>query len=402
MECRILIFQMLRWPNGPRLAIAFGAAGARVYALCRKATPIDAVSTITRRYPLNPFLPRRSLLAAIDDCTPDLIVPCDDPAVQELHRLHASLDARQAADRRLMAIIERSLGEPRSFDIVTRRSELRRIADSAGTAIPKMQVIGGKRQLDAWLAVEGFPSVLKLDYTCGGTGVAIAEARADIRPALSRLTGLQLYLRALRRAALDRDPNLLLHLCRGERPLVSVQKFIGGKLANCAVACWQGRSLAGIAVEVVQTRGHRGQSTVVRIIENHEMLDVAGRIIASLGLSGFCGFDFVIDEDTGRPVLIEINPRATQVNHLRLSVARDLPGALVAAATGAPVPPVAAVTDRDLVALFPQEWRRDPTSPYLDTAYHDIPLEEPRLVAAYAYPGKDERRAAGDLSLNRA
>jgi hypothetical protein len=34
----------------------------------------------------------------------------------------------------------------------------------------------------------------------------------------------------------------------------------------------------------------------------------------------------------------------------------------------------------DLVALFPQEWIRDAASPYLLSAYHDVPWAQQELV----------------------
>jgi hypothetical protein len=32
--------------------------------------------------------------------------------------------------------------------------------------------------------------------------------------------------------------------------------------------------------------------------------------------------------------------------------------------------------------LFPQEWLRDPSSPYLHSGYHDVPWDQPDLVRA--------------------
>jgi hypothetical protein len=39
-----------------------------------------------------------------------------------------------------------------------------------------------------------------------------------------------------------------------------------------------------------------------------------------------------------------------------------------------------------LVALFPQEFWRDPQSPYLQEPYYDVPLDLPHLIAAYRLP----------------
>jgi hypothetical protein len=44
----------------------------------------------------------------------------------------------------------------------------------------------------------------------------------------------------------------------------------------------------------------------------------------------------------------------------------------------------ARVTENNTIALFPQEWKRDPESPFLSSAYHDVPWDEPAVVSACA------------------
>jgi hypothetical protein len=99
-----------------------------------------------------------------------------------------------------------------------------------------------------------------------------------------------------------------------------------------------------------------------------------------LNLSGLHGFDFMLEEQTGNAYLIEMNPRATQVGHLALGQGRDIPAALYAVLSGKVVQPAPKVTENATIALFPQEWMRDPASAFLRSAYHDIPWEEPELV----------------------
>ena len=101
-----------------------------------------------------------------------------------------------------------------------------------------------------------------------------------------------------------------------------------------------------------------------------------------MGLSGLCGFDFMVETSSGNAYLIEINPRSTQVGHLTLGAGRDLPAALYGAVTENLARAAAAVTENDTVALFPHEWARDPQSEFLRTAYHDVPWEAPELVHA--------------------
>ena len=110
---------------------------------------------------------------------------------------------------------------------------------------------------------------------------------------------------------------------------------------------------------------------------NHLPQKVARR----LHLSGWHGFDFMLEAHSGNAYLIEINPRITQVGHLALGPGHDLPAAFYAALSGSPVQEAPKVTDKDTVALFPQEWIRDPGSEFLRSAYHDVPWEEPALVS---------------------
>jgi hypothetical protein len=105
-------------------------------------------------------------------------------------------------------------------------------------------------------------------------------------------------------------------------------------------------------------------------------------MVRRLNLSGLQGFDFMLETDTGSAYLIEINPRATQVGHLTLGSGRDLPAALYAAVSGEAVHPAPKLTENDTIALFPQEWMRDPESAFLQSAYHDVPWEEPEVLRA--------------------
>jgi hypothetical protein len=88
----------------------------------------------------------------------------------------------------------------------------------------------------------------------------------------------------------------------------------------------------------------------------------------------------MLEKETGNAYLIEINARATQIGHLALGPGRDLPAALYAAVTGNMVQPAPKLTEKDTIALFPQEWLRNPKSPFLESGYHDVPWEEPELV----------------------
>ena len=117
------------------------------------------------------------------------------------------------------------------------------------------------------------------------------------------------------------------------------------------------------------------------------MLQSAHRIVAALGISGFCGFDFMVDAETGDPLLLEMNTRPTQLAHLSFGAGRDLCAALVRnLLAGNDATDRPNVATADLVALFPQEIRRDSTGSRLGDAFHDVPWAAPQLMQLAVAP----------------
>jgi hypothetical protein len=164
------------------------------------------------------------------------------------------------------------------------------------------------------------------------------------------------------------------------RYVVNAQAFVAGREATSLVACSKGKVLAGLHFEVLLKQDAGGPATVLRSIENEEMSTAAEKMARRLELSGLHGFDFMLEAATGNAYLIEINPRATQVGHLALGPGHDLPAALSAALSGEAVQAAPRVTENDTIALFPQEWIRNPESPFLQSGYHDVPWEEADLI----------------------
>src|SRR5262249_1431612 len=129
------------------------------------------------------------------------------------------------------------------------------------------------------------------------------------------------------------------------------------------------------------------------ITNDRNMLEAATHVVEALRLSGFVGFDFVIEQGSGRPYLIEMNLRPTPICHLATNASSDLVGAL--AGTPRSSINVPRFKEGDVVALFPEELWRDGASTYLRTAVHDIPTEIPEFVDAYRTP--IPRKARGIL-----
>ena len=381
---RILLAATLRWPLAARLAIALRAQGCSVQAWCPSGHPLHHTQAVQRVHHRAPWAPLRSLRSAIAASKPDFIIPCDDDAAIHLHRLHAHGDDSPAGAS-LRALIEYSLGSPASCALATERGELMRRAAAAGVRVPATGTIRSAKDLDDWIERHGLPLVLKVDGSWGGLGVTVAVDRAQAHAAL-RIAMRPPLTRALSQWILRRDASQLWRQLNPARTAAVAQAFIDGRPANRAVACWNGEVLAGISVVALQTHGTTGPATVVKVIENEEMSEAARRLVRTLGLSGLCGLDFVIEWSSGAAYMIEVNPRATPISHLPLGTGQNLLAALHARLSGEPAPVGASTIPEGLIAMFPGEWRRDSHSPYLRSAFHDVPWAETALVRDCVQP----------------
>lgn len=380
---RILLASTLRWPLASRLAIGFAERGCHVEAWYPAGHPLDVTRAVAGRHRYRPFATLASLQQAIRQADPDVVIPCDDDAVMHLHQLYQL--ARQAApDSPLPGLISRSLGVPEACAKASVRNDLLQTARDLGLRIPPSADLPDLAAVDRWSAEIGYPAAFKSSPSWGGRGVIRVENPMEARAAFLHLTSSS-WGRSLREQLLRGDSSQLRRQLEGERPRVLAQRFIVGRPANRAVACWQGESLAGISVRALETLGETGPATVVEVIDPEDMRDAGQRLVQHLGLSGFCGLDFIIEAGSGHAYLIEMNPRATPICHLVLGRGHeDLLGALVSRLRGDPPPPAtqpwAAEKGAAVIALFPGEWRRDPHSAYLHTAHHDVPWREPALV----------------------
>jgi hypothetical protein len=363
-----------------RLAMAFAKADCLVEAVCLPDHPLCKTRAVLRMHRYKLLTPLRSIARAIDLARPALVIPSDDLAALHLHELYGQEERRGKAGVLTCALIEQSLGASASFPIVFERANVLDLAREEGIRVPKTAAITGRQDLEKWAASTGFPAVLKANGTSGGDGVRTVQTLEDAERVFQALVAPPLLARAVKRALLDKDMAMLWPALRRRQHVVSVQAFVAGREATSAVACWEGKVLASLHFEVLNKQDSGGPSTVLRLIENSEMSATAEKLARRLKLSGLHGFDFMLEEQTGEPYLIEINPRATQVGHLALGAGHDLPAALYSALSGKALQVAPKITENDTIALFPQEWLRNPASSFIKSGYHDVPWEEPDFV----------------------
>jgi hypothetical protein len=378
---KVLLADTDRRSYTARLAMAFAAVGCEVSAVCTSHNPIETIKARPQLFPYSAVRPKLSLLHAIQSVNPDLIVPCDDRAVLHLQQLCG----QPGLNASVIKVIERSLGPSGSFPVVSARYPLLELAKEQGIRVPATQYLETEQDLDEWLANQPFPWVLKADGTWGGGGVRIVESATDVDGLFRTLSQPCKFRHALRRLIVHRDSFYLRDWWQRNTRSLIAQAFVAGRHANCAVACWEGKILSQINVEVLATSVPTGPAKMVRLIENPEMDYAAERIAQKLQLSGFFGLDFIIEDKTRNAYLLEMNPRCTPLSHIHFEPGTGLIPALYAALVNQPQstgPHSPANRIGEAIAYFPQA--QDSKGNFKEPTFYDFPHDEPKLAEALA------------------
>lgn len=366
----VLICATTWWQLSARMAMALLRQGCKVVAVCPPGHPLRFVSGIDEVYLYKSIDSIGSLRTAILHSKPDVIVPCDDGVVWQLHALHANFPE-------LRELIEESLGPAEMYEIIRSRGALLHTAAELGIRIPLTIDLQSKDDLSKWPETFG---VLKADGSWGGTGVEIANSPDAIAQAYEKLSRPKGAGFSWKRFLVNRDPLALWSWKNADKPRITMQQFIPGRPANAMFACWKGEVLALVAVEVLNSQGVTGSATVVQIIQNDEITEAACKLAKRLSLNGFHGIDFILERDSNDAYLLELNPRCTQLGHLRLANQGDLAGAYIGKLKERGRPEIQDPVKIDTIAFFPQAFLLNPKNPYLVSGHHDVPWEEPALL----------------------
>ena len=375
----ILLAATVWWPLSARLAMRFLEYGCRVSAVCPRGHLLRHVDGVERVFPYRGLSSLDSLEKAIRQASPDLVVPCDDRVVWQLHELYSHKPD-------LRPLIDASLGVADSFETIERRDLLLETAQTLGIRIPTTRCVRSEEEIHRWFAeVEG-AAVLKLDGTFSGDGVAIAHSEREAIKVFRKFSRRVSLSTTLKRLVINRNPLSLWNWSRRTQPIVTIQQLIDGRPANSMLACWKGDVLSIASVEVLASEGPTGAAFLVRLIDSLAMTKAAHLLAKRLQLTGFVGLDFLIEKVSGRPYLIEMNPRCTQLGHLPLTGGSDLVGALCAKLGCGPCMSNAASIEGQPIAFFPQATRWGANRSLAGKVYNDVPQGQPELVRELLQP----------------
>jgi len=232
-------------------------------------------------------------------------------------------------------------------------------------ATPQSLVVAGEAELSEFVGAVGYPVILKLDYGASGMGVLPCENEEELK---------QHYARAVNWRPFK----------PGTRNAITAQKMIPGPTFTTNYFAWRGQMVT--AFSTMRERTHPGRLGLVAIstpIDSRPMRTLARRVIEYFAISGLGSVQMLQDPETGEPMVMEINPRPTPVTYMGEFYGADLIEAMRAILTKQrPTPRTAPRFSK--MAIFPNEWLRDPTSAELrdPSVYHDVPWDEPQLLAA--------------------
>lgn len=374
---RILIFLLSsRWIGISRLPRALVDAGFHVSTLSRPGSYLSLTRHAQQHIQMPSGVdPVDFFVRSLHAVQPDLIIPGCETAVLFLQSVARASHGRNAAgDKRhapglaaLFDLVRRSLGDPAGYAATANKNAFLQKLSEWGIASPCSAEVHSVQDAVCFADTHGYPVVLKAEHGTGGTGVRICSNPIETEAGLRELWALPVPI-----------PGAV-----GRHMRIVAQQFIHGVPAMQAVCAMNGEVLEQMQVLKEECHpGLTGPSSVVRFVE-HEEMDVASRkLVAGLGFSGFAGIDFMIEAASQRAWLIEFNPRPCPISHLGRRVGRDLARALWCHMTNNIYTRDGVTTPVPSIALFPQEWRRDPQSPALTRMFHDVPEDDPVLLEA--------------------
>lgn len=367
----LLVATATKWASPARLPRELAQAGFDVAVLAPKAALVAQSGHVASVNHLpdtaTPMHWLYMVAAIVASWTPRLIIPCDDTAVQlMMSYVNEPATGLSGPQReRLVTLFSESLGDPRYYRTSIDKTLLPSAAEALGVRVPPYAIVGNTADARVFAQAHGYPVVLKRAFGTGGDAVEVIPDEARLELAFRKLRGVP-------GTTVWSSPNLL------------IQAWIPGKGLLHAVAAWGGTAHAGMTREVLVRYSSTGPSTVVRCRHAPEARHFSGLLAAGLGISGFFGPEFIEHDQTGETYLIEINRRVTNGVQLGGFVGVDLCAALAAALSGrantkrTDLP----TGEEHLIAEFPQEWLRDPSSPYLESARTDVPWDDPHLFRA--------------------
>ena len=264
--------------------------------------------------------------------------------------------------------------DPEAIEKAENRSAFRAACDKIGLETPRARIAHSMEEAAAARAEIGLPAIIRPSFTLGGTGGGIAHDAAAFE--------------AIVAGGLDASPVSEVLI---EESVLGWKEYemevVRDKADNCIIVC---------SIENIDPMGvHTGDSITVAPAltltdrEYQIMRNASIAVLREIGVeTGGSNVQFAIDPDTGRMVVIEMNPRVSRSSALA-SKATGFPIAKIAAklAVGYTLDELA----NDITGVTPASF--EPTLDYVVTkiprfAFEKFPDTQPVLTTAMKSVGE--------------
>ena len=195
------------------------------------------------------------------------------------------------------------------------REEFKKLMQEIGEPIPSSIIATSMEECYDFVKEEGFPVIIRPAYTLGGTGGGIAENMEQLE---------MLCYKGMENSAIGQ---ILLEKSVAGWKEIEYEVIRDGRDNRIIICSMENLDPVGV---------HTGDSIVVaptqtlRDAEYQMLRDASIKIIRSLGIKGGCNVQFALDPDTGKYIVIEVNPRVSRSSALA-SKAAGYPIAKIAA-----------------------------------------------------------------------
>jgi carbamoylphosphate synthase large subunit len=231
------------------------------------------------------------------------------PSYEEIILLSHSRD-------RVLAAAKTAMVDTPTLLALHDKTRLDLLAREIGVDTPTTYAPQSMAEATELIARVPLPVVIKMRQTSGAAGFRKASTRKELE---------EHYADVVR---VNRLP---------ESDLPMIQELIVGPTTCTLHLCNHGAVVGEVMYQGVRTMPRTGGTTVCRESRpDPACQEAAARIIRRLGFHGFCGFDFVMQEGTGRAYLVDGNCRITPGVAMAFHGGCDLIGAWLRMVSGGP------------------------------------------------------------------
>ena len=194
------------------------------------------------------------------------------------------------------------------------KAKLAELAAKVGVHTPETFAPNTPEEAREIIAKIDYPVIIKQRQSSGASGMRRLEGRKEIEDWYFHLVSIN-------------------HTSQANLPII--QRIIDGKTICTLELANQGDVVGEVLIRTLRSHPREEGSSVFReSIRQPACEDAAAKILNELHFSGLCGFDFVIDNATGTPYLVDGNPRQTPSLNLAYHAGCDMIAAWLDIAAG--------------------------------------------------------------------